>query len=64
MHSSVLERTESALLKINWLHGIILLISIVLVPWGKFLLCHTPIRPISAFQDLIRSRKGQIQILT
>ena len=28
-------------------------IPIVLVPWSKFLLCHTPIRPISAFQDQI-----------
>jgi hypothetical protein len=26
-------------------------VSIVLVPWNKFSLCHTPIRPISAFQD-------------
>jgi len=31
LHSSVLERTESDLSKINWLRGIILLISIVLV---------------------------------
>jgi hypothetical protein len=44
--SSVLERTESHLSKINWLRGIILLIPIVLVPWGRFSLCHTPIRPI------------------
>ena len=49
MHSSVLERNESDLSKVNWLRGVILLISIVLVPWGRFSLCHTPIRPISAF---------------
>jgi len=53
MHSSVLERAESDLSKINWLHGVILLNPIVLVPWGRFPLCHTPIRPISAFQDQI-----------
>jgi len=53
LHSSVLERTESDLLKINWLRGAILLNPIVLVPWGKFSLCHTPIRPISAFRDQI-----------
>jgi len=52
-HSSVLERTESDLSKINWLRGVILLNPIVLVPWGKFPLCHTPIRPISAFRDQI-----------
>jgi hypothetical protein len=28
-------------------------IPIVLVPWGRFPLCHTPIRPISAFRDQI-----------
>jgi len=49
LHSSVLERTESDLLKINWLRGVILLNPVVLVPWGRFPLCHTPIRPISAF---------------
>jgi hypothetical protein len=51
LHSSVLERAESDLSKINWLRGVILLNPIVLVPWGRFPLCHTPIRPISAFQD-------------
>jgi len=39
--------------KINWLRDVILLNLIVLVPWGKFSLCHTPIRPISAFRDQI-----------
>jgi hypothetical protein len=39
--------------KINWLHDVILLHPIVLVPWGKFLLCHTPIKPISTFRDQI-----------
>jgi hypothetical protein len=53
LHYSVLERTESDLSKINWLRGVILLIPIVLVPWDKFSLCHTPIRPISAFQNQI-----------
>jgi hypothetical protein len=53
LHSSVLERTESDLSKINWFRGVILLNPIVLVPWGRFPLCHTPIRPISAFQDQI-----------
>jgi hypothetical protein len=53
LHSSVLERTESDLLKINWLRGVILLIPIVLVPWGRFSLCHAPIRPISTFRDHI-----------
>ena len=53
MHSLVLERTESDLSKINWLRGVILLIPIVPVPWGRFPLCHTPIRPISASRDLI-----------
>jgi hypothetical protein len=53
LHSSVLEQTESDLSKINWLRGVILLNPIVLVPWGKFPLCHTPIRPISAFRDRI-----------
>ena len=52
-YSPVFERTESDLSKINWLRGIILLNPIVLVPWGRFPLCHTPIRPISAFRDLI-----------
>jgi len=28
-------------------------IPIMSVPWGKFSLCHTPIRPLSAFQDQI-----------
>jgi hypothetical protein len=49
LHSSVLERNESDLSKVNWLRDVILLISIVLVPWGRFSLCHTPIRPISTF---------------
>jgi len=53
VHSSVLERTESDLSKINWLRDVILLNPIVLVPWGTFPLCHTPIRPISAFPDQI-----------
>jgi hypothetical protein len=53
LHSSVLERTESDLSKINWLHGVILLNPIVLVPWSRFPLCHTPIKPISAFRDQI-----------
>jgi hypothetical protein len=33
--------------------GIVWLHSNKVVPWGKFLLCHTPIRPLSAFQDQI-----------
>jgi hypothetical protein len=53
LHSSVLERTEFDLSKINWLCGVILLIPIVLVPWGRFPMCHTHIRPISAFWDQI-----------
>jgi len=53
LHSSILERTESDLSKINWLCGVILLNSIVLVPWGRFPLCHPPIKPISAFRDQI-----------
>jgi hypothetical protein len=53
LHSSVLEQTESDLSKINWLRGVILLNPIVLVPWGRFSLCHTPIRPISAFRDQV-----------
>jgi hypothetical protein len=52
-HSSVLEWTEFYLSKINWLRGVILLNPIVLVPWGRFPICHTPIRPISAFRDQI-----------
>jgi hypothetical protein len=28
-------------------------IPVVLVSWSKFSLCHTPIRPFSAFQDEI-----------
>ncbi|KAJ6875132.1 hypothetical protein NC652_034759 [Populus alba x Populus x berolinensis] len=51
--NTVLKRTESDLSKINWLRGVILLIPIVLVPWGRFPLCHTPIRPILAFRDQI-----------
>jgi hypothetical protein len=47
------EQTEFDLSKINWLRGVILLILIVLVPWNKFSLCHTPIKPISAFRDQI-----------
>ena len=47
------KRTESGLSKINWLCGIIPLIPIVLVPWGRFPLCHSPIRPISAIRDQI-----------
>jgi hypothetical protein len=50
LHSSVLERIESDLSKINWLRGVILLNPIVLVPWGRFPLCHTPIRPILTFR--------------
>jgi hypothetical protein len=53
LHSLVLERTESNLSKINWLRGVILLNPIVLAPWGRFPLCHTPTRPISAFRDQI-----------
>ena len=53
LHSSVLERTEFDLSKINWIRCVILLNPIVLVPWGRFLLCHTPIRPILAFRDQI-----------
>ena len=53
LHFSVLEWTESNLSKINWFRGIILLITIVLVSWGRFSLCHTPIRPISAIRDQI-----------
>jgi hypothetical protein len=53
LHSLVLERTKSDLSKINWLRGVILLNPIVLVPWGRFSLCHTPIRRISAFRDQI-----------
>ena len=53
MHSSFLEQTESDLSKINWLRDIIPLVPIVLVPWNRFLLCHTPIRTISAFRDQI-----------
>jgi len=41
LHSSVLERTESDLSKINSLRGVILLNPIVLVSWGRFPLCHT-----------------------
>ena len=50
---TMLERTEYDLSKINWLRGVILLILIVLVPWGRFPLCHTFIRPILFFQDQI-----------
>jgi hypothetical protein len=53
LHSSVFEQTESDLSKINWLRGVIILNPIVLVPWGRFPLCYTPIRPISAFWDQI-----------
>jgi len=53
LQSSVLERTESNLSKINWLRGVILFNPIVLVLWGRFTLCHTPIRLISAFRDQI-----------
>jgi hypothetical protein len=53
LHSSVLKWTKSDLSKINLLCGVILLNPIVLVPWGKFPLRHTPIRPISAFRDQI-----------
>ena len=40
-------------MKINWLRDVILLIPIALVPWGRFPLYHTPIRPISACWDQI-----------
>jgi len=53
LYSLVLEQTESNLSKINWLFSVFLLIPIVLVPWGRFSLCHTPIRPIFAFRDQI-----------
>jgi hypothetical protein len=53
LYSSVLEQIESNLSKINWLFSVFLLIPIVLVPWGRFPLCHTPIRPIFAFRDQI-----------
>jgi hypothetical protein len=42
----ILERTEFDLSKINCFRGVILLNPIVLVSWGRFPLCHTPIRPI------------------
>jgi hypothetical protein len=45
--------SESDLSKSNWLRSIILLIPLVLVSWGRFPLCHTPIRPISTFRDQI-----------
>jgi len=44
---------DSRLKGLSTLHGVILLIPIVLVPWGRLPLCHTPIRPISAFWDQI-----------
>ena len=53
MHYLVLERTESDLSKINWLRGIVLLIPIVLVPWGRFPLCHTLMTPILVFRNQI-----------
>jgi hypothetical protein len=53
LHFSVLERTESDLSKINWLRAVILLNPIVSMPRGRFSLCHTLIRPISAFRDQI-----------
>jgi hypothetical protein len=53
LYSSVLEWIEFDLSKINKLRGVILLIPIVLVPWRKFPLCHTPIRLILAFRDQI-----------
>jgi hypothetical protein len=49
LHFLVLERTESSLSKINLLRGVILLNPIVLVPCGRFPLCHTPIRLIFGF---------------
>ena len=49
LHSLVLEQTDFNSLKIIWLRVIILLIPIVLVPWGRFPLCHTPLIPISTF---------------
>jgi len=39
--------------KINWLRGVILLHSNSVGAWGRFPSFHTPIRPISAFQDEI-----------
>jgi hypothetical protein len=53
LHSSIPKRTESDLSKINWLHGIILFNPIMLVPWDRFPLCYTPIKPFSALQDQI-----------
>jgi hypothetical protein len=54
LHSSVLERTESDLSKINWFRDIILLHSnSVDALWETFSLHHTPIRSILAFQDQI-----------
>jgi hypothetical protein len=53
LHFLVLEWTESDLSKINWLWASFYIISIVLVPWTGFSLCHTPIRPISSFHNQI-----------
>jgi len=49
LHSSVLERTESDLSKINWLCGVILLHSNSVGVLGRFTLCHTLIRSILVF---------------
>ena len=59
MHSSVLERTESDLSKINWLRGVILLIPIVLVPWGTFYGCYPVDRyHRNCFRWAIKARGG------
>jgi hypothetical protein len=58
LHSLVLERTESNLSKINWLYGVILLDPIVLVPWSRFPLCHTPIILILFVRESIFVRWG------
>jgi hypothetical protein len=47
----VLERTKSTYERLTGFVTSFNLIPIVLVPWDKFWLCHTFIRPLSAFQD-------------
>jgi len=53
LHSLIFERTKPTYQKLTSFVALFDLISIMIVPWDKFSLCHTLIRLLSAFQDQI-----------
>jgi hypothetical protein len=53
LHSLVLNELNLTNRRLTSFMASLDFILIVLVPWSKFLLCHTPIRSFSALQDQI-----------